>query len=65
MQNLKNNSDRMSTVDAKFYINQNGLDTFNVLLPEGMFSGNAQGNLRLSLRPKKPAKFLMSSNLRL
>ena len=64
MQNLKNNSDRMSTVDAKFYINQNGLDTFNVLLPEGMFSGNAQGNLRLSLRPKKPAKFLMSSNLK-
>ena len=49
---------------AKFNINQNSLNTFNVLLPEGIFSGNAKGNLRLSLKPKKPTKFLMSSNLK-
>lgn len=63
-QNLKNNIERVSTLDAKFNIDQNSFDVFNIELPQNMFLGSANANLKMILKPKYPSKFIINSKLK-
>ncbi|MDC1444746.1 AsmA-like C-terminal region-containing protein [Amylibacter sp.] len=63
-QNLKNNTERVSTLNAKFNIDQNSFDIFNIKLPQNMFLGSAAADLKIDLNPKNPNKFVINSKLK-
>ena len=62
-QNLKDNSEKISFVAAEFNIDENGLEAFNISLPDGMFKGISEADLKLTLKPKYPTEFVVKSNL--
>ncbi|MDB9715281.1 AsmA-like C-terminal region-containing protein [Amylibacter sp.] len=62
-QNLKDNSEKISFVAAEFNIDENGLEAFNISLPDGMFKGISKADLKLTLKPKYPTEFIVKSNL--
>ena len=63
-QNLKDNSEKISFVAAEFNIDENGLEAFNISLPDGMFKGISKADLKLTLKPKYPTEFIVKSNLK-
>jgi len=63
-QNLKDNSEKISFVAAEFNIDENGLEAFNISLPDGMFKGISKADLKLTLKPKYPTEFVVKSNLK-
>jgi len=63
-QNLKDNSEKISFVAAEFDIDENGLEAFNISLPDGMFKGISKADLKLTIKPKYPTEFIVKSNLK-
>jgi hypothetical protein len=59
-----NNPSKQSTLSGALTLTQSSLDTFNIALPKGSFSGSTSANMDITLRPKSVGTFTLSSNLK-
>lgn len=63
-QDFVDNPSKSSKLSADLVLNAKTLNTFNIALPKGAFTGAAPAKLNIDIAPKKPAKFALVSGLK-